>query len=314
MNILITGGTGFIGSYLIQKLHKINHKIILLKRSFSNTWRINDIMDKLIIYDLDKLVDLENIFSKNKIDLIIHLAGLHIRHHSTIKEIEKMNNANINFPIKLLDIAVKFQVKGFINTGTFSEYKLTIKPASEKDEIEPYNYYSATKSVFENLLKFYTANNNLKGVSLRLFSPYGEKDNNKIIPLIIKSLIFSKELNLTKGEQRLSFTYIDDIIGAYIKSINFMFSDKYKHYEEFNIGATENVSIKKIIKIIEKISNKKNKIKLGVLPYHKHELMFGLCDNHKARKLLRWLPKVSIIEGLKKTYNYYLDENNNKSL
>ena len=310
MNILITGGTGFIGSYLTRRLHKINHKIILIKRSFSDTWRIDDIMDKLITYDLDKIVDLENIFSKNKIDLIIHLAGLHIRHHSATKEIEEMNNVNINFPTKLLDIATRFQVKGFINTGTFSEYKLTIKPASEKDKIEPYNYYSATKSVFENLLKFYTVNSNLRGVSLRLFSPYGEKDNNRIIPLIIKSFISGKELNLTKGEQRLSFTYVDDIIDAYIKSIDFMFSDKYKHYEEFNIGATESDSIKKIIKIIEKISHKKNKIKLGVLPYHKHELMFGLCNNYKARRLLHWQSKVSIMEGLKKTYNYYLSEKN----
>lgn len=309
MNILITGGTGFIGSNLIQKLYKANNKIILLKRSHSNTWRINDFINKLTTYDLDK-TNLENIFSKNQIDLIIHLAGLHIRHHSSINEIDEMNNANINFPTKLLDVAIRFKVKGFINTGTFSEYRLTAKSTSEKDKIEPYNYYSATKNVFENLLKFYVTNNKLKGISLRLFSPYGEKDNNKIIPLIIKSFINGKELNLTKGEQRLSFTYIDDIIGAYIKSINFMFSDKYKRYEEFNIGTMENYSIKEIIKIIEKISCKKNKIKLGVLPYHKHELMFGLCNNRKASKLLRWHPKVSIIEGLKKTYNYYSNEKN----
>lgn len=310
MNILITGGTGFIGSYLTRELHKMNHKIILLKRSSSDTWRIGDIMDKLVSYNLDKITDLESIFSENTIDLIIHLAGLHIRHHSKTKELEEMNNVNINFPIKLLDIAVKFQVKGFINTGTFSEYKLTIKPASEKDEIKPYNYYSATKSVFENLLKFYTTNNGIKGISLRLFSPYGERDNDKIIPLIIKSFIFGKKLELTKGEQRLSFTYIGDIIDAYVKSINFMFSDKYKHYEEFNIGDIKNYSIKKIIKIIEIISSKNNKIKLGTLPYHKHELMFGLCDNYKARRLLHWHPQVDIIKGLKKTYNYYLNENN----
>lgn len=308
MNILITGGTGFIGSHLTRELHKINHKIILLKRSVSDTWRIDDIIDQLITYDLDKTINLESIFYKNKIDLIIHLAGLHIRHHSKTEEVEEMNNVNINFPVRLLDMAVRFGVKGFINTGTFSEYKLTIKPASEKDEIKPYNYYSATKSVFENLLKFYTTNNNIKGISLRLFSPYGEKDNDKIIPLIIKSFIFNKKINLTKGGQRLSFTYISDIVRAYIKSINFIFSNKYKHYEEFNIGDIENYSIKKIIKIIEKISHKKNKVALGVLPYHKHELMFGLCDNYKARKLLHWHPKVGIIKGIEKTHQYYLNE------
>ncbi|EKE14758.1 MAG: NAD-dependent epimerase/dehydratase [uncultured bacterium] len=311
MNILITGGTGFIGSHLTRELHKMNHRIILLKRSFSDTWRIDDIMDSLVTYDLDKIIDLENIFSKNKIDLIIHLAGLHIRHHSTIKEIEEMNNANINFPIKLLDIAVRFQVKGFINTGTFSEYKLTVKPASEKDEIKPYNYYSATKSVFENLLKFYTFNKNIRGLSLRLFSPYGEKDNNKIIPLIIKSFISGKVINLTKGGQRLSFTYISDIVNAYIKSIDYIFSSKYNRYEEFNIGAVENYSIKKIIKIIEKISHKENKVTLGILPYHEHELMFGLCNNSKAGSFLHWDSKIGIIKGLKKTYNYYLNESKN---
>ena len=307
MNILLTGGTGFIGSHLLHTLLQKNHSIVLLKRSTSHIWRIDDIMDTLISYDLDKITDLESIFTKNKIDLIIHLAGLHIRHHSTTKEIEEMNDININLPITLLDIAARFHVKGFINTGTFSEYKLTIKPVSEKDKIKPYNYYSVTKIAFEEMLKYYASNHDIKAVTLKLFSPYGEKDNDKIIPLIIKSFITNKEIKLTKGEQRLSFTYITDIVDAYIKSIDFICSNKYKHYEVFNIGVIKDFSIKKIIKMIEKISSKKSKVKLGLLPYHKHELMFGLCNNSKAQKLLLWNPKVGMNKGLRKTYDYFLN-------
>jgi len=307
MKILITGGTGFIGSHLIPRLLKSDHKIILLKRSSSDTWRIKDFINKIIIYNIDKLRRFDEIFTENRIGLIIHLSGMYVKYHENNKQIKQMNKVNIIIPSVLLDTAARFGVKGFINTGTFFEYKQTNKKMTENSPIKPFNYYTATKLAFEQILKYYASQNKIRAVSLKLFSPYGEKDNKKIIPFIVESFVNEKTLSLSKGEQKLSFTYVKDIVSGYIKTIKFITSSQYKQYENFNIGANKAYTIKQIIGFIRKITGKKNHIKLGTLPYHEKEMMFGICDNGKAEKLLKWSPKTDIITGLTRTYQYYLN-------
>jgi len=308
MKILITGGTGFIGSHLVERLLKEKHELILLKNSFSNTWRIKSILKKLQIYEIDRLDNLESIFKKYRIDIVIHLAAKYLKQDPSFLEIKQMNYFNITVPTQLLDIASKFKVKGFINTGTFFEYKLDNrkKPISERSPKNPYNYYTVTKIAFEEILKYYCVNSKIKGVTLKLFSPYGEKDNEKIIPIIIKSFIQNKELNLTKGDQKLSFTYIDDIVDAYIEAIDFINKKKFE-YDNFNIGSNQSYSIKQLIKIISRISRKKNIVNLGQIKSTKDEKINIQCDYGKAKKYLNWRPKTDVTSGLGKTYKYYFN-------
>lgn len=306
MNILITGSTGFIGSHLAHQLSKPNHRLILLKRIKSNPWRLSDIAKKLIFYDIDSLNILKKVFEENKIDLIIHLATKYVKLEKTPDEIKQMNEVNIHFPSLLLSFAVGNQVKYFINTGTCFEHKLTGKKITEKTPAQAYNYYAATKLAFEEILKYFASQNKIRAITLKLFYPYGEKDNEKIIPLIIKSFIKGETLFVTKGEQKLNFTYVGDIIDAYMQTIKFITSTKYVHYENFNIGNNRSYTLGQLIAIIEKISGKPNKINLGALPYAKNEIMSTVCDCNKAKKMLHWSPKTDIFSGLSKTYNYYL--------
>ena len=189
--IMLTGGTGFIGSHLLEELLKENYKVILLKRSFSNTWRIAEVLnhENLILKNLDE-EDLNDIFSQYAIEGILHLATYYIRSHKS-DEISEMINTNINFPTQLLENAVNNNVKFFINTGTFSEYDLDASPISEDSELKAFNLYSSTKTAFEDILKYYHGKNDLICATMKLFTPYGPKDDeNKITPyLIIKSII-----------------------------------------------------------------------------------------------------------------------------
>lgn len=307
MNILITGGTGFIGSHLIYRLLKLNHNIFLLKRSFSKTWRIKDILNQLIVFDIDKLDTLDEIFNNHKIELVMHLAGKHFKHHSSFEEAKELNESNIILGANILEVAIKYHVRGFINTGTFSEYRPAKEPLSEKNLIKPYNYYSVTKIAFEQFLKYYAIKNKIRGVTLKLFSPYGDKDNDKIIPLVIKSIIHKKHLVITNMYQKLSFTYVEDVIDAYIKAMKFIMSDDYKHYEQFNIGSGKYYSIEQLIKIIEKITNNICKILPSSSFIPKSELYTIRCNFSKAKRMIGWYPKTDIYTGLKKTYDYYLN-------
>lgn len=302
--ILITGGTGFIGSHIVHRLLNLNYKIILLKHTASDTWRIKDILNEIKVYNSGESLVFGNLIKKDSIDGIIHLATKYIKYDKNEKEREEMVKINVLFPTNLLTAAIDNKVKFFINTGTFSEYKPTKKPVNEKDLLEPVNFYSATKYIFDNFLKHYSLQKKIKGITLKLFSPYGEKDNDKIIPLIMKSFIKNQTLQTTKGEQKLSFTYVGDIVEAYVKAIEFSDSNNFQ-YEQFNIGASRTYRLLKIIKIIERISGRKSRIEVGAINYNEKEIMYMRCDNTKAQKKLNWRPKINIIRGLTNTYNYY---------
>jgi nucleoside-diphosphate-sugar epimerase len=306
MNILLTGGTGFIGSHLLRALLKKDYSVTLLKRNSSDTWRIKDVLGSVTCIDIDKVSSISSIFTEHNIDTIIHLAGAYIKHHTSEQDIKKLNEANINFPAKLLDYAVKNGVQYVINTGTFFEYARSNDKISESSTIEPYNYYAATKVAFEEILKYYTSHHNLKAVTLKLFSPYGAKDNNKVIPLIIDSLFNNSPLNLTEKDQKLSFTSIEDIVAAYLKVITFLQSTAYKQYEAFNIGSSKSYSVQKIAEYLIDINNKKNtSIHWPIKSEQNDKNTSVMCNSTKAQNMLGWKTKIDIKEGLKRTYNLY---------
>ena len=310
MTILLTGATGFIGSHLLEALiKKKDNKTILLKRSTSSTWRVNSLLSKVKTYNIDNLNNIEGIFRENSIETIFHLATLYIKQHTNEEDIVRMNQANILFPSLLLECAEKYKVKTFINTGTLFEYKTSRNKITEESPLEAHNYYAATKLAFEQILKYYNNSSNLKIFTLRLFYPYGEKDNAKVIPHIMRAFIKEERLNLSEGRQKLNFTYVNDIVDAYLKTIRYINSDKYKHYEVFNIGTDKVYSIRQIVNIIKHIAKKNIPVKFGAFPYGSNEIMYTNCDYKKANKLLGWFPKIDIEQGLQRTYNYYQHEN-----
>lgn len=303
MNILITGATGFIGSNLVEKLQTLDHKLYLLKRSSSNTSRLSNLQKNVSFLSIDSYDDLPKIFDNYHFDAIMHLATYYVKNEKSLEEIETMNTANVTLPSLLLNLAVKNGVSAFINTGTCFEYKPTKKNLTETDLLEPYNYYAATKTAFEQILKYY-AKDNLRALTLKLFFPYGEKDNEKLIPLLVKSFINKQSFHLTKGEQRLGFTYVKDIVDAYISALAFITSGNYKKYEIFNIGSANTHSPREIVEELEKISKKKIDI-LFDAPYSKNEIMYMACDPEKAKKILGWQPQTDLLKGLKKVYAFY---------
>ncbi len=309
-NILITGGFGFIGSHVVRQL--LNHKfrLVLLKKKSSNMWRIKHLLKDINIIDVDLNTDFSSIIKHKKINGIIHLAGTHIKINKTSDDIKLLNESNITFPSLLLEAAVKNNVHFFINTGSFSEYRLTGR-LSENSAIQPYNYYSATKVAFESILKYYALQFKIRAVTLKLFSPYGEGDNEKIITLLSKSFISNKRLALTKGNQKLCFTYVGDIVNAYMKAMSFVVSNKYRKYEDFNIGSNESFSIQKIVRLIQDISKKQGRITFDAVKILNDEKTNIKCNTSKAKKMLQWQPKVSIVEGIRNTYTYCQNESNN---
>lgn len=305
MNILISGGTGFIGSHLLHRLVYTNHKIFVIKRRSSDLWRIKDIEHRINILNINTFKDLSEIFTQNKFDLIIHLAMKYVKRNENWQDVQEINEVNITFPAILLKLAQDHRIKAFINTGTCFEYNLSDSPLTETNPINPYNYYASTKVAFEHILKFFVAQKGINGLTLKLSHPYGEMDNQKVIPLIINSIITNNPLKLTYGEQQLGFTYVGDIVNAYLKAIDLITNAKFQSYEVFNIGTGTTYTLKQIAKHLETITGKKNLVSFSE-PYPSNEIMYMSCNFEKAKRILNWSPKTDIIDGLTKTYQYYL--------
>lgn len=302
-NILLTGATGFIGSYLLDSLIQNNYNVILLKRSSSDTFRINELLDKVTFYDID-IIGLDKVFAEHKIDGVIHLATNYIKVHRD-DDINDLIDSNVTLPTNLVELSIKHDVGFFINTGTFFEYDLYSNPISEQSKKEPFNLYASTKLAFEQMLQYYKSTSSLNILTLKLAAPFGYNDNHKLIPYLIKSALNNDEVILEKGEQEWDFIYVKDVVSAYLKAIELCLNTKRTLFEDILIGTGKKTSIKKIVNIINGLSGKEF-IKLEK-EYPTNQIFIAYTDNSKAKNLLQWIPQYSVEKALKETYELYKD-------
>jgi nucleoside-diphosphate-sugar epimerase len=302
MNFLLTGATGFVGSYLLERLlEDESNNIIILKRSNSNLFRIKYLVDKITMYDID-MVDLMQVFHDNKIDGVIHLSTFYTKNEQ-YEDIVTYIDTNIKIPTQLIHLANQFGVKFFISTGSFFEFDFNKNPISEDSRINPYNLYASSKLAFDCVLKYYANYSSLNIVTLKLAGVYGYNDKHKLISYLMKSAVNNTEVILEKGEHEWDFIYVKDVVEAYIKSIDLCITSKRSIYEEILIGIGSKISIKTIVSIINRLHGHEI-IKLEK-DYPLNQIFEAYLDNSKAKNMLQWLPQYSIEEGLEETYNLY---------
>lgn len=292
--MLITGGTGFLGSHLLRRFYT-RYQIILLKRSFSDTSRISDVLSEIIVYDTDK-ISLENIFQRYKIDCIIHLATNYGRQTSLLAPVIE---DNLLFPVQLLDAAVKYNVKYFINTDSYSSKKCY--------DYTRYNYlqaYILTKCQLSEWLKI-VSDSRMSAVNMRLEHVYGQRDNpDKFIPFLIQNLLSDKEsIDLSEGMQERDFIFAEDVVDAYEAVINNYLCDAESGFFEAEVGTGHAVPLKELILKAKNITCSKCRLNFGARKYNKGESMHSHADIRKLEKI-GWRPKTSLAEGLKKTIEY----------
>lgn len=279
--ILLTGATGFLGSNILKKLLGINYKMIILKRSFSNTFRIENDLKNIKIYNLDE-INLEKIFEENEIDIVLHTATQYGRKQESIVDIVE---SNLMLPLKLLSLSQVYNVKTFINTDTLLDKRISS--------------YALSKKQFRNWLQFYSNNMTCINVSLEHF--FGPKDDStKFVTYIIKSLIEEVEkLDLTAGEQERDFIYIDDVVEAFIVIIQNI--NNQNGFYEYEIGSGVNIKIKDfILKTADILENTTTKLNFGALPYRENEVMKSHVNLTEIYKL-GWSPKTNFVDGLYRT-------------
>jgi nucleoside-diphosphate-sugar epimerase len=301
VTLLLTGGTGFLGSHLLKALSAYtDFKIICLKRSFSDIKRISKINNSNIVYYNIDQVTIDKVFEENKIDIVVHVATDYGRNHDSIYQVLE---TNLLFPIKIIELAIQKGVKCFINTDSYFN-----------KENFSYNYllnYSLSKKSFLSWLN--KLSSKIQIVNMVLEHLYGEYDNStKFIENLIQKVAIQKvdKMDLTYGHQRRDFIYISDVVDAYLAIINYSLKHSFQ-YEVFEIGSGISNEIRYFSEMVKRISGSETLLNYGVIPYRSDEIMESKADTKKISDL-DWSPKVNIEEGIRRIISVYQEEDHAK--
>lgn len=281
--VVLTGATGYLGSRLAHDLNK-SYEIIVLKRSTSNLKYLQIIKNDLTFYDIDK-IEMESIFTKHKVDIVIHTATDYGRSGSSSSDIVK---SNLMFPIHLLDLAIQNNVPTFINTDTVLEKYTNLYALSKKQFLEHLKYQS-------HLIQI---------INLELEHFYGPDDSEtKFITNMIKKMLLNVDsIPLTSGLQKRNFIYIDDVVEAYVLILKNL--EKLDlQLSEFTIGYKNNVSIKTLLEQIKSLTKSKSKLHFGEIEMRVNELLESK-KNPGEINLINWKCKTSLLDGLHKTIQF----------
>ncbi len=332
-HILITGGSGFVGSHLCILLLEKNFNLVVLDNevnsSFKSLIRIkkffetkkNNLEKKLIFFNVDlrNFSALENVFGNLKrnnifIDCVIHLAGLKDMHMSFYNPIEYWDN-NVIGTINLLKIMEKINCRNIVFSSSASIYDATKQNKFTEDSLKnPSNPYGLTKLTIEEILRGIQNSSAIKWniINLRYFNPvgahnsgnFGEHPLNKssnIFPLITKAAIgkldfiriFGRDWPTVDGTPERDFVHIMDLAEAHLLAMQYL-EKRTNIYISINIGSGKSTSILNLIRTFEQVNECQIPIKYS--ERRRGDAAILVADIKLAKDILKWRPKKTIID------------------
>jgi len=292
---LVTGGAGFIGSHLVERLLNEGCGVTVIDDLSEGSWKNLPTNPKLKKF---KASVLDNVGKYVEgVDIIFHLAALP-RLKRSIDDPKQTHEVNVNGTFNMLLLAKAYKVKRFVFASSSSVYgDQKSMPLTENMRPNPLVPYSLHKLIGEEYCKMFSDIWGLSTISLRFFNVYGVRMNPdsayaNLLPKFIKLIGNGETPNINgSGKHSRDFTYITDVIEAIMLAATSKVSG-----DVFNVGYGKSISVNKVVKILSKLMGKK------VLPTHSPPVIEPkktLASNVKSKKILGWKPKVSFEEGVK---------------
>jgi UDP-glucuronate 4-epimerase len=313
--ILVTGGAGFIGSHLVDKLLAEDQWQVTVVDDFNDFYdpeikrenihaHLQNRNYRLVETDIRDRPSLERVFGETTFDCVVHLAA-RAGVRPSLSQPLLYAETNINGTMNLLELAREHGVSQFVFGSSSSVYGINAKvPFSEDDPIrQPISPYAATKASGELLAHTYAHLYGLRCVCLRFFTVYGARQRPDLA--IHK---FARLMNAGKaipvfgnGSARRDYTFIDDIISGVRAAIDYDGSS----YEVFNLGESRTVELRELIALLEKELDIQASIDWQ--PVQPGDVPQTYADISKARRLLNYDPQTPIEEGIRKFVQWFRD-------
>ncbi len=330
MKILVTGSAGFIGYHLTQFLLKKNYTVVgldninsyydanLKKSRLSNIKNKNFIFNKI---DLQDKQSIEDLFKKNKFDVVINLAAQAGVRYS-ISHPEKYIESNVTGFINLLEACRTYSIENFIYASSSSVYGMnSVIPFSEDDEVNhPISLYAATKKSNELMAHTYSHLFNIPSTGLRFFTVYGPWGRPDMAYFsFTKAILENKPIKVfNNGNMMRDFTYIDDIIEGISRVIEDpslpnkawnrespVASTSSAPYRILNLGNSKPIYLSRFIESIEKATNKKAIIEY--LPMQPGDVEKTYANMEKMENQYKFKPKTQIEDGIREFVDWYIN-------
>jgi UDP-glucuronate 4-epimerase len=307
MNVLVTGGAGFIGSHLVLKLLDKGHDVIVVDNLNDyydvslKEKRLSLFIDRVKFYKVD-ITDntaLKIVFNENKIDKICHLAAQAGVRYS-LENPFIYADTNYCGTVNIFEFAKQFEVKHVVFASTSSVYGLNKTPFTEDMKVDtPISIYSASKRACELLAHTYNYLFGLSVTCLRFFTvygPFGRPD--MALFKFTKNILADESIDVyNKGDMKRDFTYVSDIVDGFLKCFG------RSGYEIFNLGAGKTTALMDYIKTLEKCLGKK--AKMNLLPMQPGDVKETSADITKASKELGFKPKIDVTTGVSNFVDWY---------
>ena len=293
-NILIVGGTGFIGYHLAKKSLKKGWQVTSISSRLPRKKRYLPKV-KYILCDITKKKSLKKNIRK-PFNYVVNLGG-YVDHSNRKKTFESHYIGCKN----LTEIFLKKPPIAFVQMGSSAEYGNVKSPQKENAKCNPKSVYGQAKLLSSIYLIDLFKKQKFPSTILRLYNTYGPRqDLNRFIPIIISGCIKNKKFPCSKGNQLRDFLHIDDVVDAILKSL----TNKNAKGQIINIGSGKPRIIKNIIEYIKKILKGGYPL-FGRIKLRKDEILKVYPDINKAKNKINWRPKISFQKGLKVTIDSF---------
>lgn len=300
MKIAVTGGAGFIGSHITELLCDRGYTVIVIDDLRFGNKKFIDKRSKFFEISIEETRALEK--ALEGVDSVVHLAASSIIDFSYLHPLQYFENNLIN-GIRLLEAMKKKRVSKIIYSSTSSVYgQQKTVPIKENASLNLVSPYASSKLAFEQALISYFHSYGIESVSLRYYNVYGPRDEQKprtrAVPMWIEAILDNKPVPwYWEGMQIRDYIYVTDVAKAHLDVL------QLNGINCFNIGSGKGILMKDVLKILEKIVNRK--LITRNMGERKGDPMASYADISKIKKAVGWKPKVSLEEGLKKTFEYY---------
>ena len=292
MRALVTGGAGFIGSNLVNRLIRDGHDVSIVDDlSTGKREKIHSKAKAWIVDISDVNEDWEEIF--DNVDVVFHTAARARVQPSIVNPIE-FNNVNVGGTLNMLKCCVDYGVKRFIYSSSSSVYgNVEQLPTPERHKLNPMSPYALQKLIGEQYCKLYSELHGLETACLRYFNVYGdgmslEGAYKLVIPIFTEQMLKGAPMTIRgSGEQRRDFTYVDDVVDANVRCMDYPLE---LEGEVFNIGNGDNRSVNQIATMM---GGSRVHVKPVIEPKE------TLADNTKAKKVLGWKTTMKIEDWIK---------------
>jgi len=306
--LLVTGGSGFIGSHLIPELAKLECDVYSLERYVTGRYVLGGRRAvKTVFGDLRDHFVVRKIVRETQPDAVVHLASISPVSYSYDHPIEVLET-NFLGTVNLAESCLRevHDFKHFLFAGTSEEYgNHSDMPLKETAELRPCSPYAVSKVAADKYLQYIRDAYNFPVTIVRNFNTYGRKENTHfVVERIITQMLQGKTVTLGDPKPVRDLLYVDDHVNSYMKCLG----NEKAIGEAFNFCTGRGTSIAQLVKTIKKLTNFKDKVIWNTIPERPLDVTILIGDCSKARRLLGWNPKFTLEKGLKQTIKFWKEK------